>query len=332
VNLLSLRSVVQLKTRDSLPFVAPELLQKDRDGENSDVNHRNKVDIWSLGIMALQMATGRVPYAGLSIPDITQRILHTRPLSEIKEKLQDNLKSFLHLCFDTDPTRRASAEILLSHDILKDIDLTDIASVVPSPSARKSFDGDGLDIEAIANPHEPVLSYPQSQQNRPIIPSEPLAVFPQTQPVRSPRAAQSPRPLTFLEHKEPSPRVRREPVEDFSLRNIPVSGSPHSNLPIETHLAETNSQYFIFIRAIPGTTITVFISEGRTVLIRGKLPDLEIVPGIRMVDRVHKTFERKIHLPKYVLNQCKMSINKETLTATVIIDKFETLDLGTEYF
>jgi serine/threonine protein kinase len=327
VNLLSLRSVVQLKTRDSLPFVAPELLQKDRDGENSDVNQKFKVDIWSLGIMALQMATGRVPYSGLSIPDITQRILHTRP--EIKEKLQENFKSFLNLCFDTDPARRPSAEILLCHDFLKELD-ADIASIVPSQQ-RKSFDGDhGLDIEALnERPHDP---YPQSQQNRPI-PTEPPAVFPQTQPVRSPRAAQSPRPLTFIEHKEPSPRVRRDPSDsDFSLRNIPVSGSPHSNLPIETHLAETNSQYFIFIRAIPGTTITVFISEGRTVLIRGKLPDLEIVPGIRMVDRVHKTFERKIHLPKYVLNQCKMNINKETLTATVIIDKFETLDLGTENF
>eukprot|EP01125_Pyxidicula_operculata_P006417 TRINITY_DN2225_c2_g1_i1.p1 TRINITY_DN2225_c2_g1~~TRINITY_DN2225_c2_g1_i1.p1 ORF type:complete len:663 (-),score=96.37 TRINITY_DN2225_c2_g1_i1:190-2178(-) len=115
VNLFSLRSAVQLKTRDSLPYIAPENFNpvtSSDNQQNQDISYRSKSDIWSLGITALHMVTGQVPISGtLTVPQICE-IIKKKQLP-IPSNISDEFKYVLNRCLDSDPNRRASAQDLL---------------------------------------------------------------------------------------------------------------------------------------------------------------------------------------------------------------------------
>eukprot|EP01126_Amoeba_proteus_P008261 TRINITY_DN1303_c0_g1_i2.p1 TRINITY_DN1303_c0_g1~~TRINITY_DN1303_c0_g1_i2.p1 ORF type:complete len:559 (+),score=129.71 TRINITY_DN1303_c0_g1_i2:309-1985(+) len=113
VLLLSLRSVAQLKTRDSLPFFPPEVC------ERKEIEFKS--DIWSFGMMALQLFNGVPP-----LTDITalQGMLKVSsegksPLDICQEEIgsiSDIFRSMLDLCLQIDPSKRFTAEQLLDHD------------------------------------------------------------------------------------------------------------------------------------------------------------------------------------------------------------------------
>ena len=93
-------------------FMAPEIIGN----QLYDV----KCDIWSLGILCLELCEGIAPYMHDSEDRILFKILSKEPpqLSD-QQKWSHGIKDFIKRCLVKDPKKRASAEELLDHEFLK---------------------------------------------------------------------------------------------------------------------------------------------------------------------------------------------------------------------
>lgn len=85
--------------------------------------HTSAADIWSLGCVVLEMATGRRPWQNLDnewaiMYNIAQGNPPPLPTSE---QLSDEGIDFLKRCFERDPARRATAAELLMHPWIAEI-------------------------------------------------------------------------------------------------------------------------------------------------------------------------------------------------------------------
>eukprot|EP01099_Mayorella_cantabrigiensis_P008285 TRINITY_DN76_c0_g1_i4.p1 TRINITY_DN76_c0_g1~~TRINITY_DN76_c0_g1_i4.p1 ORF type:complete len:450 (-),score=130.28 TRINITY_DN76_c0_g1_i4:273-1565(-) len=93
-------------------WMAPELIR----GQEYD----QKVDIWSLGIMAMEMAEGEPPY--MEFPPLRALFLiTTKGIPPLKEptKWSKEFHSFLAACLEKDVDRRPDASALLQHPFLQ---------------------------------------------------------------------------------------------------------------------------------------------------------------------------------------------------------------------
>ena len=104
---------VPQKTMTGTPmYMSPEVIR----GE-APPNSRffGAADIWSLGCVILEMATGRRPWATLDNEwAIMYNIAQGNPPQQpTEEQLSEGGRSFLRRCFERDPTKRASAAELL---------------------------------------------------------------------------------------------------------------------------------------------------------------------------------------------------------------------------
>jgi serine/threonine-protein kinase OSR1/STK39 len=97
-------------TRIGTPcYMAPEVLK-------DDTGHTEKADIWSLGITAIEFATGAAPYATLKELDSVQKILKAPPPQLPRnETFSPAYRDFVKKCMNFDPRRRPSATDLLNH-------------------------------------------------------------------------------------------------------------------------------------------------------------------------------------------------------------------------
>ena len=96
-------------------YMAPEVIKK--------VKYDTKVDIWSLGIVAYILLSGRPPFNGKSKDEIyLQLSTQTIQYSDLTwSKISKEAKSFVRRCLTRDPYLRGSAEDLLQHEWIKNM-------------------------------------------------------------------------------------------------------------------------------------------------------------------------------------------------------------------
>ncbi|QLL33159.1 hypothetical protein HG536_0E00690 [Torulaspora globosa] len=93
-------------------WMAPEVIME-------GVYYDTKVDIWSLGITAYEIATGNPPYCEVEALRAMQLITKSKPPRLEGRNYSALLKEFIALCLDEDPKARLSAEELLKTKFIK---------------------------------------------------------------------------------------------------------------------------------------------------------------------------------------------------------------------
>ena len=93
-------------------WMAPEVISRK--------NYGKKVDIWSLGIMALEMKDGKPPYFDEEpLRAMFLIATHGRPDTTNWDKYSAEFQDFIDKCLQTKPEDRQSAEELVSHPFLE---------------------------------------------------------------------------------------------------------------------------------------------------------------------------------------------------------------------
>lgn len=95
-------------------YMAPEVFTK-----NMNEGYGRAADIWSVGCVVIEMATGKRPWFEL---ESNYQIMFKVGMGEspqIPLKISNEGKEFLALCFEHDPKHRGTAEDLLSEPFLK---------------------------------------------------------------------------------------------------------------------------------------------------------------------------------------------------------------------
>ncbi len=86
--------------------MAPEMLD--------DQKYDSKVDIWSLGITGIDLATGNVPFDEMGHFDTMKKIKEEEP-PKLEGEFSSNFKDFIDQCLIKAPKDRSSALELLEH-------------------------------------------------------------------------------------------------------------------------------------------------------------------------------------------------------------------------
>ncbi len=83
-----------------LSYIAPEQLM----GKTADV----RSDLFTLGVLAYQMAAARVPFQGQTMPDVMGAMLMTKPqpIGEVRTDLEPAASEAMMRCLNSDPQQR----------------------------------------------------------------------------------------------------------------------------------------------------------------------------------------------------------------------------------
>ncbi len=93
----------------TITYMSPERLQGKEHTYNSD--------IWSVGLVLIECATGRFPFQLTNI-SVWEMISHVSAKIELPLGLSEDFKSFILACLTIQPENRPSAATLLTHDFI----------------------------------------------------------------------------------------------------------------------------------------------------------------------------------------------------------------------
>ncbi|XP_047084079.1 mitogen-activated protein kinase kinase kinase 17-like, partial [Lolium rigidum] len=122
-------------------FMAPEVARGEEQGPAADV--------WALGCMVVEMATGRAPWSGMdSLLAAMHRIAYTDAVPDVPQWLSAEAKDFLAGCLTRKASDRCTAAQLLQHPFLAsaavlDRKIEDVKNKWVSPKSRKNADSYG---------------------------------------------------------------------------------------------------------------------------------------------------------------------------------------------
>jgi len=80
----------------------------------------SKVDIWSLGIMVLELAEGEPPYMDLP-PTVALRLIVVDGIPPLTDKFTKPLRDFVGCCLEIKSSERATSQELLRHPFLSKV-------------------------------------------------------------------------------------------------------------------------------------------------------------------------------------------------------------------
>ncbi|MEO7793623.1 MAG: protein kinase, partial [Thermoanaerobaculia bacterium] len=116
----------------TLAYMAPEQLRM------LATDHR--ADLFSLGVVLYEMATGACPFLGQSTAEVISAILRDQPprTYEQNDKIPTDLDAILRHCLEKEPTRRIGSAVELRDqlaEVARAVDLGETRSRTPRPSS-----------------------------------------------------------------------------------------------------------------------------------------------------------------------------------------------------
>lgn len=100
-------------------YLAPEIL--------NNGTYSSKSDIWSFGLLMLNLANGHHPYEGIKVMEAVVKIMNNDSPS-LNDDFSPEFKEFIAGCLDKNPVTRLSADELLQHKFLQNIEPNQLAS------------------------------------------------------------------------------------------------------------------------------------------------------------------------------------------------------------
>lgn len=99
-----------------------------------------KADIWSLGIIALELAEGKEHpiFSNWSEEAFARRIRQTPQL--LMDKWSDDFRDFLKFCLQQDPVKRPTATDLLQHPFIADAPKQPISLIITKEDLDVKFE------------------------------------------------------------------------------------------------------------------------------------------------------------------------------------------------
>ncbi len=115
----------------TIPYMAPEQLR----GEPTDA----RTDLFALGILLYELATGRRPFAGATSADVSSSILRDlpQPVLQVRADLPADFGRVIARCLEKDPDRRVQT----AKDVRNELELlrrTGVPAPTPAPAPREA--------------------------------------------------------------------------------------------------------------------------------------------------------------------------------------------------